>query len=313
MKYTTETYKTKVQQIHPELIVLGKYTRSHDKIRCKCNECGNEFDRVAKELFIDTKGCPECGRKRIALIKKQQGEEKFRKFLEGGTTKMIGPYNGRDFHTTFQCSICGYTWNTTPSSFYSNNNNSACPLCKAKKTSERCRKNPNLFLEQISVINPDIEILGEYTTNNCKIQYKCKKCGFVGESTPNHLLQGHGCPQCNISMGEKYIKQILEENKINFIPQYLISIDSQINLSGKAYIDFYLPDYNLFIEYNGIQHYVAKEYFGGQLKLEQQQKRDQYVRDYCKNNNINLIEISYENKTKENIKECLTFLKEKTI
>lgn len=77
---------------------------------------------------------------------------------------------------------------------------------KQRKHQKGVEKNPNLFLEQISVINPDIEILGEYTTNNCKIQYKCKKCGFVGESTPNHLLQGHGCPQCNISMGEKYIK-----------------------------------------------------------------------------------------------------------
>ena len=35
------------------------------------------------------------------------------------------------------------------------------------------------------------------------------------------------------------------------------------------FVDFYLPKYNLFIEYNGKQHYEPIEYFGGQQYLEE--------------------------------------------
>lgn len=71
--------------------------------------------------------------------------------------------------------------------------------------------------------------------------------------------------------------------------------------SNKTYIDFYLPEYNTFIEYNGQQHYIPIKYFGGELKFREQVARDEYVRNYCKANAIKLIEIKYD----ENVVECL--------
>ena len=41
------------------------------------------------------------------------------------------------------------------------------------------------------------------------------------------------------------------------------------------------------------------EYFGGKLNFERQLKRDNCVRDYCKDNNIELIEIKYDMKEAE--------------
>lgn len=57
--------------------------------------------------------------------------------------------------------------------------------------------------------------------------------------------------------------------------------------------DFYLPDYNLCIEFNGIQHYRAVEYFGGVKKFKAQQKNDKIKKKYCDDNNISLIIIRY--------------------
>lgn len=304
----TEEFKKIVNSANPEVIVLGEYIRSYDKIECKCNICNHNFKRLAKELKISGKGCPECGRKRIAEKRKKQGEQKFLEFLQGGTTIMIGPYNGRDYHTLFKCTICDYEWETSPGSFYTNKNNCMCPKCKGKNNSIRCKKNPEDFLKEIAQINPDIEILGDYITTATKIKYKCKKCGYIGESTPNHLLRGHGCPQCNISIGENIIKNLLNINNIEFIPQFAINIDTDINSSGKAFIDFYIPSLNIAIEYNGQQHYKPVERFGGKLKFEKQQKRDEFVRNYCKENNIKLIEIDYTNNTINSIKSYLTFL-----
>ena len=93
--------------------------------------------------------------------------------------------------------------------------------------------------------------------------------------------------------------------KIKFVREYTIQIPNEINTSGRAYIDFYLPEHNTFIEYNGIQHYEPEMAFGGTFKFEQQQARDEYVRQYCKDNDIKLIEIRYDEDVWEVLNEKL--------
>lgn len=111
--------------------------------------------------------------------------------------------------------------------------------------------------------------------------------------TPNCHLSGCGCPKCNQSKGERQICQFLDENSIEYISQYEISIDSSINSSGIAKIDFFLPKFNVAIEYNGIQHYKKIPYFEQGRTLELQQTRDKYIQNYCLEHEIKLIEIPY--------------------
>lgn len=129
----------------------------------------------------------------------------------------------------------------------------------------------------------------------------CPKHGEFWQ-TPNSHIQGSGCPSCSSSKGEEEVCNILLSNGIKFIREYTIQVPNEINTSGHAYIDFYLPEYNTFVEYNGIQHYNPKMAFGGSFKFERQQARDEYVRQYCKDNNIKLIEICYD----EDVWEVLT-------
>ena len=143
--------------------------------------------------------------------------------------------------------------------------------------------------------------LVEYSGNKNHIDIICPKHGIFSQRPDKHL-RGQGCPKCNKSHGETSIERFLIKNNINYLSQYKILIDSNINPSGEAFIDFYLPDYNLFIEYNGEQHYIPKNYFGGKTRLNIQQKRDDFVRKYCKKNNIRLLEIPY---TELKIEECL--------
>ena len=147
------------------------------------------------------------------------------------------------------------------------------------------------FKKQIQDINSNIEILGEYQGN--KIKISCR----------------HGCPKCNSSRGELLIEMFLKENEIEYVSQYKIKIDDTINCSGEAKIDFFLPKYNTFIEYNGVQHYVAKDYFGGVLQLRHQQARDLFVEKYCIANNINLVTIPYTLSDQQVINICKQILK----
>jgi hypothetical protein len=55
--------------------------------------------------------------------------------------------------------------------------------------------------------------------------------------------------------------------------------------------DFYLPDYNTYIEYDGKQHFQkSSKYFSDDLI-----KNDRIKDKYCLDNNINLIRISFLN------------------
>lgn len=156
------------------------------------------------------------------------------------------------------------------------------------------RKTTEEFIEQAIIVHGNKYDYSKAKYDGCKkkICIICPKHGKFEQTLVNHL-SGSGCPKCNESKGEKYITNWLNNKNVKYIAQYKIPIDTNINSSGNAFIDFYIPEFNTFIEYNGEQHYIPKDKFGGVITFERQQKRDQYVRDYCFKNNIKLIEIKY--------------------
>lgn len=175
-----------------------------------------------------------------------------------------------------------------------------CPYCKHKHiTTQDLINDPRI---------QDVEILGEYIRNDIKIKCRCKKCGRILYITPNHLQQGKGCKYCHNSLGENKIINYLDNNNINYKYQYIF--DDCKNIHPLPF-DFYLPDYNICIEYNGEQHYRAVEYFGSAKSFRKQKKRDKIKEQYCKNNNIKLIIIPYTqfnsiNKILDNMLETVT-------
>ena len=181
-----------------------------------------------------------------------------------------------------------------------------CKLCANIKTKQHKVMTKQNFVNKANEIhnykyNYDKSIYKNARTN---ILITCPKHGDF-EQLPCHHLKGHGCPKCKISKGENLVKLILDKYKINYKQQYKINIDSDINPSGRAYIDFYLPDYNIFIEYNGEQHYIQREFFGGAMQFNKQKARDLFIKKYSEINNMKLIEISYKLKTEESILKYL--------
>ena len=59
-------------------------------------------------------------------------------------------------------------------------------------------------------------------------------------------------------------------------------------LEGKS-LDIYIPSIQCAIEYQGLQHFEAIEFFGGKEALEDNQRRDQFKRFMCKSRGIKLI------------------------
>ena len=99
---------------------------------------------------------------------------------------------------------------------------------------------------------------------------------------------------------EAKIKQILQENNISFIEQYGFD-DCKSNKNYKLRFDFAIfvgTNLHCLVEFQGIQHFQPSPQFDQWETLEERQERDNIKRDYCKKNNITLIEIPYTDKNK---------------
>ena len=108
--------------------------------------------------------------------------------------------------------------------------------------------------------------------------------------TPHNHLKFAGCPKCNKSKGEKIISWFL--NKENIKHEEQKKFNECIN---KTYLpfDFYLPEHNLCIEFQGIQHFYSNEHMGGHKGLEKRKINDKIKLKFCQKNNIKLVVIKY--------------------
>ncbi len=130
----------------------------------------------------------------------------------------------------------------------------------------------------------------EYINNNTKVKIFCKKHSQYFLQIPYSHFHGSGCPSCNESKGEKEISVYLDNKSINYHREF--KFDDCKNINSLKF-DFYLPDHNLCIEYDGKQHFESMDIFGGDIEFEKRKINDRIKDDYCSKNKIRLIRISY--------------------
>lgn len=115
-------------------------------------------------------------------------------------------------------------------------------------------------------------------------------CGKIFKCCPRDLLYHSHCPCIKItSRGETKIKDFLKKEGITFEEQ------KRLASLRKAPFDFYLPDYNLLIEFQGRQHYEAVEKFGGEKQFLIQKEIDQKKFKIANEEGYNIFYISYKN------------------
>lgn len=142
----------------------------------------------------------------------------------------------------------------------------------------------------------DYSLVKYYGSFN-KIKIICPIHGEFEQSSDKHI-KGHGCLLCKESKGEREIRVYLENLKIGFRQQYIFYMCRDKN---PLPFDFYIPELNTCIEFDGRQHFEIIDRWGGEAGLIDQQKKDEIKNKYCLENNIRLLRVSY----KENIKNKL--------
>lgn len=132
-----------------------------------------------------------------------------------------------------------------------------------------------------------------YVNMNTEVIITCLKHGDFPQKPDNHL-SGEGCPKCNNYKGEIAIRKFLTECKIEFEEQKKFD---DCKDKRQLPFDFYIPFYNLCIEFDGEGHFKpikrSKEMTDKQAEenLNYVQRHDEIKTNYCKNNGIKLLRL----------------------
>ena len=174
-----------------------------------------------------------------------------------------------------------------------------CPDCSHNK-----KLTTDIFIEQSKKMHGDkydYSLVNYKNSRTKTVQIICDKHGTFNQIPYEHK-NGSGCPYCKESSGEREIRKYLVDNNIEFETQKYLEGCKHIN---KLKFDFYLPYYNLCIEFDGEQHKRRFRFEKNNDGLSVRQKRDQIKNEYCKNNNIRLLRIEYNDNIYEKLFELL--------
>ena len=296
---------------YPEFELLSTcYKGIKSPLVLKHKVCGTQFERTFDKVKQRGLSCPnnKCGGR------VDWNTEKVKKMLlntYGVNYQLCSPYASYNSLLKIQCLKHHCSYNTTLGGLLrkgrDNSKTCNCPICANEQRSNNRtgltkKKTSKEYMQECKEKGYDLP-LEDYIKATAKIKHRCKKCGNIYEQTPDDHLHNKGCPKCNESHGEKFIRTYLDKNNIKYIPQKKFH-----DLKDKTYLsyDFYLPNYNILIEYQGLQHFIA----GGKGKFDKdyfptQQYHDKLKHDYALNNGYTLLEPTYKLNTQEKVNNYL--------
>lgn len=302
---TTEKFIIQARKIHGDKYNYSQviYINNITKILIQCNTCNNKFWQIPSN-HLQGKGCPFCGIKKVHNLQRKslnQFIEQAKKIHDNKYDYSRVKYLKNNKKVEIICKKCGKVFLQTPTKHLLGQD---CICYKLNKMhSARCQSKEN-FIEKAKKIhgNKYNYDLVEYYNCKTKVKIQCKKCGKIFMQTPMNHLRYRGCPSCRQSKGENQIEKWLKSKDIRYITQKRFKDCKDKQLLP---FDFYLPDYNLCIEFQGRQHYFMWRNEINQDRLEKQRQHDQIKKDYCKKNNIRLLEIKYNENINQKLKEYL--------
>jgi hypothetical protein len=307
-RFTTDEFISMAKDVHGDYYDYSNvnYVNTETKVQIVCPVHG-VFSISPKHHISRKQGCPECGKIKIGdtfrsntldFIKKsreEHGDKYDYSFVDYKKNtipvKIICPIHG-EFEQQPQYHLAG----------------SGCPECgKESVLQARTYDNDDFIRKSKEIHGEKYDYsLVNYTVSTDSVDIICPKHGVFSQQAGSHM-RGAGCPSCQESKGELFISNILNDFNIKYLRQH--KFNDCRGVKGKKYcrrlpFDFYLPDFNTMIEYDGRQHFEPISKFGGLEGFTKLRRNDQIKNQYCFKNNINMIRIPYTMK-KEDIPQYI--------
>lgn len=167
-----------------------------------------------------------------------------------------------------------------------------CKYCGQERTAS-ARRSTFEELYEIYDKHDMILLMQPYSHHNQPLKYICKHHPEAGIQymAPSNAVKQH-CPLCSINKGESKIMEVLDSMDVQYVLHKTFEDLFGAN-NGKLSYDFYVPSYNLLIEFQGEQHEHPVDFFGGDAQFEKQKEHDLRKKEYAQQNNYNFLEIWY--------------------
>lgn len=271
----------------------SEYINLRTKVKCICPKHGAFWSRP--DHLMNGHGCPKCSCEKThskQKLSEEEVKERINKIFNGKYDTSKLKYVNQYEKVVLICPIHG-EFKSSPIHLFKGH---SCPKCGnvGRKTTEDFKN------ELIKVFGNEYTYDKlNYINNATKVTITCKKHGDF-DALPTHLMHGHGCPMCsNSSRMERKVTEILTDKGVKFIKQ------KKFEWLKRMTLDFYLPEFNIGIECQGIQHYEPVSYFGGEERFKEQIERDKFKKKLCIEHGINVEYISYNEEINNRLKEIL--------
>ncbi len=249
-------------------------------------------------------GCRMCARKLVGTLTKNNPDEFFEKCKNIHNNKYdysLSKYISLRDNITIICPIHGEFIQQAKQHYHQ------------KAGCMQCYRDKHDWTTDEFIIESDKKHHNFYTYSKTELIHSRKHviitCPDHGDflQAPNHHLNGHGCKLCKISKGERDIIQILIKHDIKYIHEYSFK-DCRSIKNYPLRFDFYLPDYNICIEFDGLQHFEPSNHFGNESFMNTK-RNDLIKNEYCQNKFVYLLRIKYDCKDIES--EIIKYLNER--
>lgn len=273
-----QQFITKAKQIHHDKYDYSKIVYKTNKIPVEiiCPEHGSFWQAPGDHL--KGWGCDRCSKKHKPTT--EEWIESVKHLRNGVYDFSKVEYKDNKTPVILICPKHG-EFSVLPSNFAANK--AGCPKCNDELKSTRYRKTTEQFIEDARKVHGD---LYDYSKVNYINSWEpvCIICSKHGEfwQTPVVHLSGSGCQKCMYKNQTKLYNMLKQE-----FPNEEILYDAHLDWLEKQHFDIYFPKYNIAIEYDGQQHFIEVERFGGKMKLEDyiiwdEKKNQKAIQNRCK-------------------------------
>lgn len=259
------------------------------KFICSCSP--DEVQVKTWNAFLQSPHCSICYKKDT---KNEQREKSFENFLEICNDRGYIPISTLEDYTNslsklkYICPIHGEK-ETTLSHL---KEGKGCKECGYSKVGEKGRLSEEEVKQRIE--DRELVLTSSYITIREIGEFKCKhhpKLTFKARIS-DVIYSDVKCPACHESKGEKKIRLWLEKQEIRYEPQKRFEDLYRFSKANKLSYDFYLPSYNLLIEYQGEFH-DGSAWQQSEGEYIQQIEKDKIKKEYALKNQYNFLEIWY--------------------
>lgn len=295
--WTTDRFKQELFNKYGNVYtVLGKYTGSDNPIEVKHDKCGNVWYPTPSNLLSGHSHCPRCSAQKLSENSRLSYSDVQQRVSDifNGSILLTNPkeYHNMETMLHYKCLICGYQGKAMAKNMLQGH---GCPKCADYHRNDGIRlTESDLRTKTKEITNGTYEFVGgTYYNNTSVVKFKHLECGTVFFTTWGRFrLNAVKCPHCRGSRGEQLVKGYLDQYHISYKYGYLIP---DLKDKKKLHFDFWLSQFRIAIEYDGIQHYkeISFKSTEGSENFSIIKAHDRMKNNYCYHNNITLIRIPY--------------------